>query len=322
MAINTEYFLRDGETREQYMARTGLLNRQDAAKSAGAAGVSLNDTATLFGATPEEDKAKKDELAKTFGYDSFDGFVSEAFSKPSQTTQQFYQDAYRTAGLDERLSRITKLKKDLSQAEFAINDNPWLSEASRGGRVRRLQELANADITTDEDAYNLGLDQVKNLVAAHAEDIGADERLRESRFNYLTKTAEEAASRLGTDRLRSNLSTYLEGKRSAEKPDTISVGEGSAVYRWNPATASFESVVTRPKTYAPKGKGSDDDDDDDDDDKTVTAFRKSLAYRPALDRAASREQFTRELQSQYPEIDPSDISRAVYETYPDGYDGL
>src|SRR4051794_8494010 len=58
------------------------------AETAGAAGLGMNDYSALLGATPEEQKAAKDEIAKQFGYDSSDAFLTEAFSKPSQTTEQ------------------------------------------------------------------------------------------------------------------------------------------------------------------------------------------------------------------------------------------
>lgn len=222
------------------------------ANAAGQAGLSVGDTAALFGATPEEEKAKKDELAKTFGYGSFEDFTTEVFSKPSKTTEQYYKEAYSTAGLDQIRKNIEKRRADLAKAEYAINDNPWLSEASRRGNVGRLQELANAEIANWEDDYRLGLDQVKNLIAAYADDLGSNEKMREARLNYLLKAAEEATSNTGRERLRTNLSSYLSGKQSSEKPDTISIGEGSAVYRWNPTTRAFEHVITRPKTYAPK----------------------------------------------------------------------
>jgi hypothetical protein len=319
--INTDYFLKPGETTEQYMARTGVTQKQNTAKAAGAAGATLNDTASLLGVSDEEQRAEKDSLAKTFGYPSFDDFTKEAFSKPSQSTQQFYEQAYKTAGLDEKVSRISKLKNDLSQAEFAINDNPWLAEASRSGHVRRVQELANATIGNEEHAYTRGLDQVKNLVAAHSDDVGQDERIREARFKYLTQAAEEAADRAAKLRMSEYLPEYLKGKESSNKPDTISVGEGQAIYQWNPSTATFEPVVTRSKTYAPPRTTTTKTNtaNTSSADKTVSAFRTALSNRAALNRAGTREQFIRELQAKHPQIEPSDIARAVYTTYPDNY---
>jgi hypothetical protein len=49
-------------------------------------------------------------------------------------------------------------------------------------------------------------------------------------------------------------------------------------------------------------------------------FNKDLTNRTTLNKAGTREQFIRQLQTQYPTINPNDIARKVYETYPDGYD--
>ncbi len=286
------------------------------AKAAGTAGLSVNDTASLFGATPEEDRQQKDSLAQTFGYGTFDDFAKEVFSKPSKTTEQYYKEAYSAAGLDKIRANIEKRRADLAQAEFAINDNPWLSEASRNGRAGNLQQLANDEIANWENQYKLGLGEVQNLVGTYADDLGTDEKMKEARFNYLLKAAEEEASKRGTERLRTNLPSYLSGKQASEKPDTISVGEGNAVYQWDSQANAFKLLTSRPKTYAPKTTSATSSSGTSSTDKLVTAFRKSLANRVALTRAGNRDQFIRELQAQYPNIEPEDIKRAVMETYP------
>lgn len=51
--------------------------------------------------------------------------------------------------------------------------------------------------------------------------------------------------------------------------------------------------------------------------KTVDKFNAAVA---SWDKKGTREQFTRQLQAAYPDIDANDISRKVGETYPNGYD--
>jgi hypothetical protein len=53
--------------------------------------------------------------------------------------------------------------------------------------------------------------------------------------------------------------------------------------------------------------------------KTVTSFNSALVDRAKLDNAGNREQFIRQLTAQFPSIEPGDIARKVYETYPDNY---
>ena len=76
------------------------------------------------------------------------------FAQPEQSTQQMYTEAYNQAGLKEIIDRknslleeVDKLRDDLNTKIGAIDDNPWLSEASRVGRSKRLQELAQGDIS-------------------------------------------------------------------------------------------------------------------------------------------------------------------------------
>ncbi len=42
----------------------------------------------------------------------------------------------------------------LANAQDAINDNPWLDEATRVGRNKTLTDLANADIKNYQDEDN------------------------------------------------------------------------------------------------------------------------------------------------------------------------
>jgi hypothetical protein len=292
MPVNTDLFLKNGETPEQYNARIEAMRKSAApkdpytsvARNAGAAGLGVGDAATLFGATPEEQQLQKDSLAKTFGYEGFDAFASEVFSKPSKTTEQFYRDAYGAAGLDQLVGKITSRKNDLSQAEFGINDNPWLSEASRSGRVGRLQELANADINNWQQSYDLGLGKVRDLVAANAADVGTDERMREARFNYLLKQAETNAASAATSRIAQYLPEYIEGRNStatADAPKTITVGD--TAYAWNPTTMQFEVAASNPKSP----------------NETLTPYQRFQATQDIQKNLQRYTQGAREVQRQY-----------------------
>jgi len=55
----------------------------------------------------------------------------------------------------------------------------------------------------------------------------------------------------------------------------------------------------------------------DDTQKTVDKFNTDVS---SWNMESTREQFIRQMQARYPDIEPSDIERKVYETYPNGYD--
>ncbi len=321
------YFIRPGETSEQYTARTTPLkpaaptapvppDYSAAANAAGRAGLGAGDYASLLGSTPEEQTAAKDSIAKQFGYDSADAFFTDAFQKPSQTTEQFYNDAYAAAGLDKITSSITSKKDMLNKALGVVNDNPWLDEASRTGRAKRLQELATGDIQNLLDEYNLKLGKVHDLVSSHANDLGQDEKIRNARLTYLENTAKDKASALGSDRARTYLSDYAAAKSGAEKPKTVTVGKNSVLYQWNPLTQDFEPAAHGVGGGSGSGTGG----------GTVVPPEKVLQnFRSDLTKinpkTETREALLSRLITKYgSQIDPGDITRKVYDTYPDGWE--
>lgn len=290
-----------------------------AAKTAGQTGGSLNDFSSVVGQSEEEQKHAKDTLATQFGYPSFDDFTKEVFAKPSKTTQQFYEEAYKTAGLDSLLSDISSRRQQVTEAEAKLRDNPWLSEASLRGRTGRLSEKTEAVIQNLLQDYDLRAGKVKDLVSAYSDDLGTDERIREARFNYLMKAAEEKSATAAQSKLAGYLPSYLEGKKAAQvptAPKTITIGD--TAYAFDPVTKDWTAIARNPKPVkapAPSPKQSPTSTEE----KLKTAFRKDLANRVALDRSGTREQRIRELQALYPQIEPADIARALYETYPDDY---
>jgi len=291
-----------------------------AAEAAGAAGLGAKDYQALLGPTPEEQKAAQDEIAKQFGFENADAFFKDAFSKPSQTTEQFYKDAYTAAGIPDLVSKISSKKNALASALNTVNDNPWYDEAFRRGEASRLQTLANVDISNLQDEYNLRLGHVHDLVTQHATDLGQEDKIRSARLSYLQTAAKTAAESAAQTRASSNLSSYLKGKESTQKPQTVTAPTTSNVYSYDPVTGGFKLVQTAvPK--APSSKSSSKAAPQSQEQKTVAAFNKAVANRTTLTKAGTREQFIRQLQAQYPQIDPNDIARKVYDTYPDHFDG-
>lgn len=256
MITQQDYWLKPGETPDQYTARISALrtadnqtNMADTAKSAGAAGIGLGDLSGILGKT--DTTAVKDDLAKQYGYTDYNTFVKDIFSKPSKSSEQLFNDAYGAAGLDSVLAQINDKKAKLNEAIGAVGENPWLSEASRVGRTKRLQELANADISNLTDQYNSGLEKVKNLVQLQTNDFTQNQQINQQRLDYLTRAAEAAATQQKADTLAQYLPDYLKGKVSTEKPITVELPEGQAMYQYDKATGQFKLIGKNAKTYAP-----------------------------------------------------------------------
>ncbi|HEY0141281.1 MAG TPA: hypothetical protein VGF48_10315 [Thermoanaerobaculia bacterium] len=293
------------------------------AKNAGAAGIGLGDLQGLFGPTPEEQKAARDEIARQYGYDTEDAFIADAFKKPSQTTEEFYRSAYEAAGLPTILATISSKKDALNRAMGVVNDNPWYDEAFRRGEAARLQDLAGGDIENLLGEYNLKVGHVRDLVSRYSADIGEDEKIRTARLNYLESAAKNRLSGTAASRALQYVPEYVEGKKSAaepKKPQTVSVPGTSDFYEYDPATGWKLVRAGRAPTRAPAKAPSQKTPLASNEEKTIAAFNKALANRTEMNRAGSREQFIRQLQAQFPQIDPGSIAEYVYGTYPDGYD--
>ena len=214
-------------------------NYTDIFKQAGAGGVGFEDVAKYVTPPQDETQRLKDDLARQYGYESFDVFTKDVFQKPSKTTEQYYQDAYNAAGLPDIFRKITQGKQQLTEAEGRISENPWLDEASRVGRVKRLNELASGTLGNLIDEYNAKLGEVSALVQRHSQDFSDNQKINEARLNFLLKQAEEKAQSSKTSLLSKYLPDYLSSLKS-KKPETVTVGD--TLYQWNPDTNSFVQV--------------------------------------------------------------------------------
>lgn len=229
---------------------------QSLARAAAQAGLSVDDflklTSGQYAVTTEE-KAK---INQDLG---IPGLESTLFTPPSKTTQQIYQDAFNQAGLSDLKAkiadldtRIAAIKQKYTDKQGTINENPFLSEASRTGRLKTLTDQGNAEVGNliDEqrsytDLYNSGINEVNNLVTRTSNDFNNDRTFNGQKLLYLQNKAEQQISDLQTSKSSkayTYLPDYLTAKAKAAKPDTIGSAE-SGYFRWNPDTGTFEQVI-------------------------------------------------------------------------------
>lgn len=227
---------------------------QALAQAAARAGLSLDDYLKLNSptVTPEE----KAQIRQSLGIDQLEQSV---FSPPAKNTEQLYTDAYTQAGLADvkakiqtLFDQINKAQNDFTDASGVVNENPFLSEASRVGRISRLNDKAQAQITNLtnqlgqlQDLYNNGVNEVNSLVSRQTTDFSANQSLNAQKLQYLLQKAEGQVTDLQTSKSATALQylpDYLKAKAAATKPDTIGSAE-SGYYRWNPDTGTFEQVI-------------------------------------------------------------------------------
>ncbi len=226
---------------------------------AGQAGVSTSDLSSLVGLTAEE----KNAIYQKLGVDTLS---QQIYATPSKNTQQIYTDAYASAGLADIKAKFQTLQEqinsrhaDLVKATGQINENPWLSEASRVGRIRTLNEAAQAEIsnlTTQAqqvaDLYNQGLSEVNQVVQNTSADISKNEQTRAEQLKYLIAQADKEIASAQQSKIARYFPEYLKGKSSASTPKYETLSQGQTLI--DPTTGKV--IYSAPKTYAPSSSGS------------------------------------------------------------------
>ncbi len=142
----------------------------------------------------------------------------QVFNVQTPNQQKLYEEAYNTAGLGEIKTRLTNLNQKIADIttkytdkEGEINENPFLSEASRVGRVKRLTAQRDAEIgnlmeeyKSYADLYNEGVNEVNNSVSRQVESFNANRQVSAEELNYLlgiesTKATQTAAAQKEAD---------------------------------------------------------------------------------------------------------------------------
>lgn len=110
-----------------------------------------------------------------------------------------YDEEFNKAGLGDVKTQllgindeIAKIKAKYTETQGNINENPWLSEASRTGRTRVLNEQMQAEIGNllDQKAriaelYNMGLSEVSLRAGLRTDDVNNARNLQQQEFEFL-----------------------------------------------------------------------------------------------------------------------------------------
>lgn len=233
-------------------------------QAAGQAGLGFDDYLKILagqnGLTADETKAIRDSL----GLDTLEGSV---FSQPSKTTEQLYTDAYTSAGLSDVKQKIADLdakiaekQKQLTNAQGVVNENPFLDESNRVGRLKRLNDQGQAEINNllaekqqYADLYNQGLTEVNNVVTRNSADFNQSKELNAQKLAYLTSKANELITQKQNGKLASvygpGLTSFLSAKAGAQKPETIGTAD-TGFFQWDPITRTFKQI-TAPQPKLP-----------------------------------------------------------------------
>lgn len=125
--------------------------------------------------------------------------TKQVFQAPTINQQKLYEEAYNTAGLATVRTKLEDLNKIIADKlalytskEADINENPFLSEASRMGRLSRLNDKKQAEIGNLQeqykqyaDLYNNGIDEVNKSVERQVGDFNTQRQISSEELNYL-----------------------------------------------------------------------------------------------------------------------------------------
>lgn len=200
------------------------------ATSAGKAGLGVSDYLSLLQgvSTPsvEESTAIRNKLG-------IPNLIDQAFEAPDKTTTELYKELYGMSGLNEIKEQIKTFnaninskRDDLVKATGDLNNNPWISQATRAGRLRNLQELAFADINNDiaekEQAlglYDNAIDAIEREIGLFITDQEGARGLTTDKLNFLLTEAErdeDLVARSTLTRGLRNVPDFLQGIETRE----------------------------------------------------------------------------------------------------------
>jgi hypothetical protein len=128
-----------------------------------------------------------------------DQLSKQIFSTVPPSQQKLYEEAFNASGLatirttlEDLNKRIAAKQEAYTSKEGDINENPFLSEASRIGRLRRLEEQKQAEIGNllDQykqytDLYNNGINEINDSVARQVGDFNTTRQIGTEELNFL-----------------------------------------------------------------------------------------------------------------------------------------
>ena len=230
--------------------------QQTTAQNAGTAGLTPAEYLSLI---QQQNQITPDQLKQIQDNLGIPALAQQAFAPPQQNTVDFYNQLYGSSGLSDVKQKIldlnaqvAKAQQNFLDAQGTINENPFLSEASRVGRISRLNDKAQAEINNllqqqqqYQTIYQNGLGEINNVVQAHTQDFTTQQTLNSQKLTYLLAQAEQQKSALQAQNQEAAykyLPAYLQAKAKATSPTTVTAPNGATFY-FDKNTGTFQQLV-------------------------------------------------------------------------------
>jgi LysM repeat protein len=205
------------------------FNIQEFAEQSGKAGLDLDTFAAAAsrGVTENDRQGIRDSLGIT-------ELSQNVFSKPEQSTQDIYNELFNSVGLRNVQKNIAKLdediaqkREDLTEAIGKIEGNPFISQATRTGRLGQLQRQAELTIGNllDErqafvDQYDSGVSEIERTLGFIQDDFQLEKELGAEQLNFLLGEAEAQEDAIREEELQNALRftpDFLKGVESSRQ---------------------------------------------------------------------------------------------------------
>jgi hypothetical protein len=235
---------------------------QTIASNAGTAGLTPAEYLQLIQANTN---LTPDQIAQIQQGLGIPDLANQTFTPPQQSSVDFYNQLYGSSGLSDVKSQIQALNAQVAQrqqdfldAQGTINENPFLSEASRVGRVSRLNDKAQAEINNllqqqqqAQTIYQNGLGEINNVVQAHTQDFTLNQQLNSQKLNYLLAQAEQQKTAVQAQNQQAAyqyLPAYLQAKAKAQSPTTVTAPSGATFY-FDKNSGTFQQLTPAGGNY-------------------------------------------------------------------------
>lgn len=241
---------------------SGERDYQGLAQLAGSSGMSLGDMQNVLA---QQQAGSLPDLQKQYGIGDMEGRVFA----PAPSTQQLFTDAYAAAGLtkyreqlEQLMAEQSKVKEQLNERLSKVDENPWLSEASRlasVGNTKRFFDGTLSNLTDQQMAmaqmYQQGLSQVNDLVGRTTTDMANQRSIDQAQLNYMLQKAEQDMAmrqQMESSKLARYLPEYLQSMPSSA-PEVVG-SASTGYYAWDSNTGQFKQVI-RPAPTGGSGGG-------------------------------------------------------------------
>jgi hypothetical protein len=108
-------------------------------------------------------------------------------NQPTIDLPGIYRSLTQGSGVSEKEADLSKKTQELAEAKAKINDNPFLSEATRVGRVAKLDSLFNDQVAG-----------IQNEIAMKKADIETQLNLQTKQFDIQSQQAQQAISQFNS----------------------------------------------------------------------------------------------------------------------------